>query len=83
MFNNFFSENRAVYNMSKNTVEPEKPQMTIQYGACALQVGQPKLHARVHMLTPKRLDNSHTHARTHARIHTAKYVIHIAFPREK
>ena len=28
LFNNFFSENRAVYEiMSKNVVEPERPQM--------------------------------------------------------
>ena len=36
----FFSENRAVYEiMSKNVVEPERPQMTIQYGECALHAG--------------------------------------------
>ena len=36
MFNNFFSENRAVYEIiPKNMVEPEKPQMT-QYGEYAL-----------------------------------------------
>jgi len=30
MFNNFFSENRAVYEIKwKNTVESERPQMTI------------------------------------------------------
>ena len=30
MFNNFFSENRVVYEiMWKNAVEPERPQMTI------------------------------------------------------
>jgi hypothetical protein len=30
MFNNFFSENLAVYEiMFKNMVEPERPQMTI------------------------------------------------------
>jgi hypothetical protein len=40
MFNNFVSENRIVYEiMSKNVVEPERPQMTIQYGACALHAG--------------------------------------------
>ena len=32
MFNNV-SENRAVYEMSKNMVEPERPQMTPQYGS--------------------------------------------------
>jgi hypothetical protein len=40
MFNNFFSENRAVYEkMSKNMVEPDWPQMTSQYGAYALYAG--------------------------------------------
>jgi hypothetical protein len=40
MFNNFFSESRAVYEiMSKNMVEPEGPQITSQYGAYMLQVG--------------------------------------------
>ena len=37
MFNNVFSENRAVCELkSKNMVEPEGPQMTSQYGAYAL-----------------------------------------------
>lgn len=32
MFNNVFSERRIIYGkMSKNTVEPETPHMTIQY----------------------------------------------------
>jgi len=32
-----FLENRAVYEiMWENTVEPDRPQITIQYGACAL-----------------------------------------------
>jgi hypothetical protein len=35
-----FSENRAVYGiMSKNTLEPERPQITIYYGAYALHAG--------------------------------------------
>ena len=35
MFNNFFPENRAVYEiMWKNMVEPDRQQM--EYGACAL-----------------------------------------------
>jgi hypothetical protein len=35
----FFSENGAVYEtMWKNTAQPDRPQMTIQYGACALHV---------------------------------------------
>jgi hypothetical protein len=40
MLSFFFSENRAVYEkMSKNMVEPERPQMTIQYGARAFHAG--------------------------------------------
>jgi hypothetical protein len=32
-----FPENRAVYEiMWKNVVQQDRPQMTIQYGACAL-----------------------------------------------
>jgi hypothetical protein len=32
----FFSQNIAIYETAwKNVVEPERPQMTIQYGACA------------------------------------------------
>jgi len=37
MFSNFISENSAIYGiMWKNDVQPYRPQMTIQYGACAL-----------------------------------------------
>jgi len=33
-------ESRAVYEvMWKNMVEPDRPQMTLQYGACALHAG--------------------------------------------
>jgi hypothetical protein len=40
MFNNVFSENRAVYEiMSKNVVETEGQQMTSQYGAYMLHAG--------------------------------------------
>jgi BarA-like signal transduction histidine kinase len=35
-----FPENCAVYEiMLKNVVEQERPQMTIQHGACALHAG--------------------------------------------
>jgi len=35
MLNNFFSENRSVYNiMSKNMVDPDTPQMTTQNVLC-------------------------------------------------
>jgi hypothetical protein len=64
MFNNFFSENRTVYEiMSKNIVETEGPQMTSQYGGYALHAGLAKLLARMHMHTPTR-PGTHMHART-------------------
>jgi adenine specific DNA methylase Mod len=32
-----FSENRAVYEIIwKNIIQPDKPQMTVQYGTCTL-----------------------------------------------
>ena len=37
--------------MLKNEVVPERAQMTIQYGACALQAGQIRPHARTHTHT--------------------------------
>jgi hypothetical protein len=37
MFNKVFSENRAVCEiMTKNVVEPDRPQMALQYSACVL-----------------------------------------------
>jgi hypothetical protein len=40
MFSNFFSENRAVYEiMSKNMVKPEGPKMTSQNGAYVFYAG--------------------------------------------
>jgi hypothetical protein len=54
MFNNFFLENRAVCEkMSKNVAEPERPQMTLQYGAYELHAGQAWLHARTRANTHK------------------------------
>ena len=39
-----FRENRDVYDiMWKNTAEPDKPQMTIHYSACALRARYPRL----------------------------------------
>jgi hypothetical protein len=47
IYNNFLSVNRAVHElMWKNVVGPDRPQMTIQYGACALHVGQLRLKTR-------------------------------------
>ena len=40
MFSNVFRENRAFFEtVSKNVVEPEEPQMTIQYDTHALHAG--------------------------------------------
>jgi hypothetical protein len=40
MFNNFFPENGAVYDVTwKDMPQPERPQMEILYGACALHAG--------------------------------------------
>jgi hypothetical protein len=38
MMNNFFfSENGALYEiMGKNVAQPDRPQITVKYGACAL-----------------------------------------------
>ena len=47
--------------MWKNMMEPERPQMTIQYGACALHAGLPRLHSRTHMHTSPH-PGTHTHA---------------------
>ena len=83
MFNNFFSENRAVYEiMPKNVVETEGPQMTSQYGANALRAGLTRLHARMHMHTSTRL-GTHIHARTRKHAHTDQYVILVAFPQQQ
>jgi len=39
-----FSENRAVYElMWKGMVQPDRPQMIIQYGASALRAGRLRL----------------------------------------
>jgi len=41
MFSSSFPKNRTVFEtMWKNMVEPERPQMAIQYGACALHAVQ-------------------------------------------
>ena len=44
MFRNLFPENRAVHEiMWKNVVQPDRPQMTTQYGAYALHATGLKL----------------------------------------
>jgi hypothetical protein len=61
MFNNFFFENRTVYEiMSKSMVEPEGPQMTSQYDICiALSCTRlrARAHARMLPLTHPRIRN--------------------------
>ena len=53
MFNNFFSENRTVYEiMSKNLVETEGQQMTSHHGAYALRSGLASLYACAHAHAP-------------------------------
>ena len=40
IYNFFFAENRAVDEILwKNTVEPDRPQTIINYGACVLRAG--------------------------------------------
>jgi hypothetical protein len=58
MFNNFFFENLAVYEiMSKNTVEPEGSQMTSQCGARACTRPRTKAHARKRARTHTQMCN--------------------------
>jgi hypothetical protein len=56
IFNNFFSENRTIYEiMSKNMAEAKggRSQITSQYGANALHAGKARLHAGTHTQTNK------------------------------
>jgi hypothetical protein len=57
-----FSENRSVCGiLLKNIVDPERPQMTSQYGVCAPHAGKARLHARTRMQMPTLVD-THMHA---------------------
>jgi hypothetical protein len=50
VFNNFFFENCAIYEIIwKNCIEPNRPKMTIKYGACALHTGYLglQIHAQI------------------------------------
>ena len=67
--------------MSQNLVETEGPQMTSQYGACALLTGLAMLYARMRMHMPTRSD-THMHARTRSHAHTVPNVIFTAFIRQ-
>jgi hypothetical protein len=50
----FFRKSCLLWDKAKHSVEPERPQMTSQYGAYALCAGWERLHVRKHMYTPKR-----------------------------
>jgi hypothetical protein len=77
MFNNFFSENRALYEMmSKNTVEPQRPQMAM----CSLLVTcwiSKGTHKQAHSGAVH--PHSPTLAHACADTHTQKYVILFVF----
>ena len=80
-FSNFLSENNTVYDvMSSNIVETEGPQMTSQYGACALGAGLARLYARMHTHTRP---GTYTHACMRKHAHTDQYVILTAFPQQQ
>jgi hypothetical protein len=67
MFDNFFCENRIIYEIiPKNVVVTEGPQTTSQYGVYALYAGLARLPALMRMHT-----HTHTHPGTHiTRAHT-------------
>jgi hypothetical protein len=65
MTNNFFFENRAVYEIRwENTADPGRSQMKIRRICIACWI--------------TKATNTHTHTHTHT--HTLKYVIFVAFP---
>jgi hypothetical protein len=73
MFNNFFFDNRTVFEiMSKIMVEPEGMQCWISKATCT------HAHALANWT-----EQTHVRARTHTHTHTHKYVILIAFSREQ
>ena len=95
IFSDFFSEIRAVYEiMSKNMVEPDRPQ-TIRSFRMAYWISK-QAHASARAPKPTHLHtHRHTHTRTHANIrmpspmrarartHTQKYVIRISLAQQK
>jgi hypothetical protein len=49
IYQQLFSEYRAIYEiMWKNMVEPNRPLMKTEHGACALHVGQLRLQTHIH-----------------------------------
>jgi hypothetical protein len=74
MFSNFFSENRVVCEiMSKNVVEPERPQtiwrMPVTWWISKATHVQAHAQARTHTPAPTHA-HTHTHSPIHARAHT-------------
>jgi len=52
MFSEFFSENRAIYEiMWKNVIEFDRPQMTITYGSCFFHAGYLRLQCNTYCLS--------------------------------
>ena len=56
VLNRTYRENRAVYEMWENMVQPNKQQKTIQYGAQNIRFAYRITKARIH---------THTHTHTH------------------
>ena len=77
MFNTFFFENRAIYEIMSKNVETEGQQMS-QYGAYALRAELARLYTLMRMHTPT-LPGTRMHARTRKLAHTDQYVILIVF----
>jgi hypothetical protein len=71
IFSDFFSENRDIYEIvSKNMVEPERPQ-TVPRMAPARGILRKPTRAQAHTRTRAPTHpHTHTHARTHTHTHT-------------
>ena len=67
VFSNFFSENRAVYEIiSKNVMDTEGQQMRSQNGAYELHAGKARLNSSTHTRERARTDRYVTHCFTTA-----------------
>jgi hypothetical protein len=75
MFSKFFSENRAVYGiMSKNVVEPERPQMEI-WRRVACWISKPtRAKAHAHALNPHARTRAHSLCLARTRTHALRNV---------
>ena len=56
--------------MSKNTVQPDRPEKTIKCDACAFYAGCIRLHTHTHTHTHTQTTHIHTHTYTHTNTHT-------------